>query len=113
MQSSLFELFGEGERSFEVLFEVMGKSESIQKVTEGDLRGVAESKGDATTTTTSATAASSAQRHEHMHKLRAEAFEAADLATALRTDLDILNNNAYSSRGTHSVTRKSDKEAMA
>mmetsp|Transcript_22044 Transcript_22044/g.47942 ORF Transcript_22044/g.47942 Transcript_22044/m.47942 type:complete len:2140 (-) Transcript_22044:37-6456(-) len=112
MQSSLFELFGEGEQSIEYLFEVMGKSESIRQVTEEELKSIAESKGDVVASAPSAAAAtSSSHAHEHLHKLRAEAYEAADLATALRTDLDSFSNNNYSSRGTHSVTRKSDKDA--
>ena len=117
MQSSLFELFGEGEQSIELLFEVMGKADDIRSVTEGDLNKIAEEKGDvvsASATATSSASASSAmssQPHEHLHQLRAAAYEAADLAIALRTDLNTLNNNGYSSRGTHSVTRKSDKEA--
>ncbi|KAL7542850.1 hypothetical protein ACHAXR_012148 [Thalassiosira sp. AJA248-18] len=110
MQSSLFELFGEGEESIEALFEIMGKAESIRRdVAEGDLKSVAESRGESNATTA---AAASRQPHERLHQLRAEAYEAADLAVALRTDLHSLNGNTnYSSRGTHSVKRKSDKDA--
>jgi hypothetical protein len=119
VQSSLFELFGEGEQSIEALFEVMGKLDNIRKkVTEMDLRSVAESKGEgnevlsSATSTTNAVANSSTQRLEQLQQLRGEAYAAADLATALRTDLNSINSTSnFASRGTHSVTRKSDKDA--
>jgi len=112
MQSSLFELFGEGEQSIEALFEVMGRAVEIRSVTDEDLKNTAESKGDATASSPSAAAVTNAstQNHDRLNQLRASAYEAADLATALRTDLHSLTDN-YSSRGTHSVTRKSDKDA--
>ena len=119
VQSSLFELFGEGEQSIDALFEVMGKLDSLRKdVTEMDLRSVAESKGEGNAAlssaapTTAAAASSSTQRLEQLQQLRAEAYAAADLATALRTDLNSIKSTSnYASRGTHSVTRKSDKDA--
>ena len=119
MQSSLFELFGEGEQSIEALFEVMEKLDSIRKdITEDDLRVVAKRKGEggtATITTSATTTAStSTQRLQHLQQLRAEAYEAVNMATALRTDLHstmMTTSTNFASRGTHSVSRKSDKDA--
>jgi hypothetical protein len=121
MQSFLFELFGEGEQSIEALFEVMGKLDSIRKdITKSDLRCVADSRGDrnapppATATMPSASmTSSSTQRLEQLQQLRAEAYEAANLASALRTDLHSMTSTTtnFASRGTHSITRKSDKDA--
>ncbi len=117
MQSSLFELFGEGEQSIEALFEIMEKLDSIRNdITEDDLRFVAKRKGEGDTapaTTMSATSTTT-QRLQHFQQLRADAYEAANLATALRTDLystTMTTSNKFASRGTHSVTRKSDKDA--
>lgn len=121
MQSSLFELFGEGEQSIEAMFQVMEKLDSIRKdVSEMDLRSVAKIKEEAgntaTTTAMSATAITSStlRLEQQLQQLRAEAYEAANLATALRTDLHstmTTSSTNFASRGTHSVTRKSDKDA--
>lgn len=120
MQSFLFELFGEGEQSIEALFEVMGKLDSIRKdITESDLRCVAESRGDrnappaAATMPSASMTSSSTQRLEQLQQLRAEAYEAANLASSLRTDLHSMTSTTtnFASRGTHSITRKSDKDA--
>ena len=111
IQSSLFELFGEGEQSIEALFDVMGKLDEIEKVTEGELRKFAEgASGD---TNAAAQSSERTQHEEHLNILRAEAYESANLVTALRSELHTTSNNGtgnYSSRGTHSVTRKSDRE---
>ena len=108
MQSSLFELFGEGEKSIDILFEVMGKAEKIRSdngVTDDLIRSVAEEKGDVIPT--EASASSTTTSLDRMNQLRSEAYEAADRANALR----INHSNNTSSRATHSVTRASDKEA--
>jgi len=113
MQSSLFELFGE--ESIEALFEVMGKADEIRRsgVTRDELTRVAEGRGDVVAGATQQQQQHPQQQsHEHLHHLRAAAYEAADLAVALRTDLHLMGgNHGYNSRGTHSVTRKSDKNA--
>eukprot|EP00985_Skeletonema_marinoi_P014942 scaffold7635_cov131-Skeletonema_marinoi.AAC.12 len=126
LQSSLFELFGEGETSIEALFEVMGRTDEIRSdVTEGGLRAVAEVKGDvvASSATSAASAlpqsSSSMISAEHEHKLqtlRSEAYTAVDIANTLKAEHHHINgggssNNNNSRGGTHSVKRASDKEA--
>eukprot|EP00984_Skeletonema_dohrnii_P009199 scaffold3511_cov144-Skeletonema_dohrnii-CCMP3373.AAC.8 len=123
LQSSLFELFGEGETSIEALFEVMGRTDEIKRdVTEGGLRAVAELKGDvvASSATTSALPQSSSSKisAEHEHKLqtlRSEAYTAVDIANTLKAEHQHINgggnSNNNSQGGTHSVKRASDKEA--
>jgi Rad3-related DNA helicase len=129
MQSSLFELFGEGEQNIEALFEVMGRTVDIVKfVTPDMLHAVAKSKGEndtsasaaagaaAVTMASSSTPSMMAATTDHENKLqqlRSEAYAAVDVASALRPEQnnnDTLQNNNIS-RGTHSVTRTSDKEA--
>jgi len=46
MESSLFELFGDGEQSIEVLFGIVSNAANIRKVTREQLQSVAENKGD-------------------------------------------------------------------
>ena len=120
MQSSLFELFGEGETSIEALFEVMGRTDEINSVTEGELKIVAQLKGDVVASASGTASASAAlppsilAEHEHrLQQLRSEAYTAVDIANTLKSEHNIQNNDStnYNSRGTHSVKRASDKEA--
>lgn len=102
MQGTLFELFGEGESNIELLFEVMGRAAAIGRVGEDEL--ALAGGGDAPATGSSRGAAG-----DRILRLRAEAYEAAELAAALRADGP--GSGRYASRGTHSVTRASDREA--
>ena len=112
MQSSLFELFGEGEQSIDILFQVMGKADDMRRhVTEEKLKSIdAGGKNGAAAVVQSSQSAQQQQQHEQLQQLRSEAYEAANLVLALRSEVNALHNNQYNSRGTHSVTRKSDKE---
>ena len=110
MQSSLFELFGEGEQSIDILFQVMGKADDMRRhVTEEKLNSIDAGKNGAAAVQSSQSAQQQ-QQHEQLQQLRSEAYEAANLVLALRSEVNALHNNQYNSRGTHSVTRKSDKE---
>ena len=119
MQSSLFELFGES--NIEQLFEVMGNATDIRtNVSEDKLRSIAkgeggyEEGGGLSATTTRQHLQNQQQQHEHLHQLRSEAYEAANLVVALRTDLLHSQQQLHSyanSSATHSVSRKSDKDA--
>jgi superfamily II RNA helicase len=131
MQSSLFELFGEGEQSIEALFEVMGRIDDIvQFVTEDNLTFVAQRRGDVTSATTGAanssgatslpaSTSSTSELENRLQTLRSEAYTAVDIANTLKTEYMLQNNllndnnssSNYDSRGTHSVTRTSDKES--
>ena len=105
MQGTLFELFGEGESNIELLFEVMGRAAEIGRVSEDELAlaGGGDAPQDA------AASGGGGAAGERILRLRAEAYEAAELAAALRADGP--GSGRYASRGTHSVTRASDREA--
>ena len=132
MQSSLFELFGEGEQSIEALFEVMGRIDDIVNfVTEENLTVVAQRRGDVDISATTGAAANSSattlpsstsatsELENRLQQLRSEAYTAVDIANTLKTEYMLQNNllndnnlsSNYDSRGTHSVTRTSDKES--
>ena len=113
MQSTLFELFGEGEKSIEILFEIIAKADKIRKnVTIDLLKSIAEcvDGGDAATNGNGGSS-STQQQHDRLYQLRSDAYEATNLAVAIRTEHHQQHNSGYTSRGTHSITRKSDKEA--
>ena len=118
MQSSLFELFGES--NIEPLFEVMGNATDIRtNVSEDKLRSIAKGEGGyeeggGLSATTTQQQQQNQQQLEHLHQLRSEAYEAANLVVALRTDLLHSQQQLHSyanSSATHSVSRKSDKDA--
>ena len=110
MQGTLFELFGEGESNIEVLFEVMGRSAEVGRVGEDELAlaGGGETSG-ADGGPGGDTGSSNGAAGERILRLRAAAYESAELASVLRTDGP--GSGRYDSRGTHSVTRASDREA--
>ena len=134
LQSSLFDVLGESEESMLALFDIMAKASLMreQDVREEDLIKVSSAGGsfndyDASTTDNNNANDNdtATQLHQqHLNLLRSQAYETADLATALRTNTATTSNIASteqqqsssslllsSSRGTHSVTRASDKEA--
>jgi len=114
MQSTLFELFGEGEKSIEILFEIIGKADEIRKnVTVNLLKQVAECVDGNVATNGNAGGGSSTQQQQHdrLFQLRSDAYESTNLAVAIRTEQQHQQSSGYTSRGTHSITRKSDKEA--
>lgn len=115
MQSTLFELFGEGEKSIEILFEVIGKADEIRKkVTVDSLKQIAEcvDGGDGGMSLNGTSGGSSTQlQHDRLYQLRSDAYEATNLAVAIRTEHQHQQRSGYTSRGTHSISRKSDKEA--
>ena len=110
LQSSLSELFGEGEASIAALFEVMGRADDLRSVIGADLAAAAARRGDGAAAASAAALATGASADEaRLVRLRAEAYEAADRASALR--LHQAAPEYAASRGTHSVARKSDREA--
>jgi len=115
MQSTLFELFGEGEKSIEILFEIIGKADEIRKnVTVDSLKQVAECVDGnvATNGNIGSSGRNDTQlQHDRLYQLRSDAYEATNLAVAIRTEQQHQQSSGYTSRGTHSITRKSDKEA--
>ena len=129
IESSLFELFGEGESSVEALFEIVAKVEDIRafSIIDADLlnaaaryEGTMSSQATTTTTTTTTTTNNALDR---LSRLRADAYEASNLVYDLRSEMRMLSSSSSTkSNGgdiggvkgaiaTHSVARTSDKDA--
>ena len=106
-EQGLFDLFGE--QDVELLFEIMGRESEFREVTEQDIRAVArEEVLDAAMSTALCPDDSGAE--EHFYNLRNEAYELTNLLVTVRQDLPSSSVGPAGS-GTHTVTRKSDKEA--
>ena len=126
IESSLFELIGEGESSVEALFEIVAKVEEIRafSIIDADLwnaaaryEGTMSSQATTTTTTTTNNAL------DRLSRLRADAYEASNLVYDLRSEMRMLSSSSSTkSNGgdiggvkgaiaTHSVARTSDKDA--
>ena len=125
VQSSLFELLGEGESSVEALFGIMARIGEIRDagVAESDLRAAAAAAGSSsssssTTTTTDRPAGGGADALDRLGRLRAGAYEAAGLVSDLRAELRSLDADDAAHPGgggaahtTHLVARRSDRDA--
>ena len=106
-EQDLFDLFGE--QDVELLFEIMGRESQFREITEQDVLSVArEEVLDAATSTALSPDDSGAE--EHLYSLRNQAYELTNLLVTLRQDLPSSSVGPAGS-GTHTVTRKSDKEA--
>jgi hypothetical protein len=110
-EQALFDLFGE--QDVELLFEIMGRESELSKLSEDDIRNAAGEENNAP----SELALSQAEMNDtissvedHLYSLRNEAYELANILTTLRQDLPSSSVGPAGS-GTHTVMRKSDKEA--
>jgi hypothetical protein len=114
-EQALFDLFGED--GVEALFEIMAREEEIATITEGDVKAVAgESEPDWNEAAVSTGAMSghdgSNETEQTLHNLRNEAYELTNLLSTLRQDyLPASSSVGPGGAGTHTVMRKSDKEA--
>ena len=127
VQSSLFELLGEGESSIEALFGIMERIGEIRDagVAESDLRAAAAAGSSSSSSSAAAAAERPAgggadvlDRLDRLGRLRAGAYEAAGLVSDLRAELRSLDADDAAPPGgggaahtTHSVARRSDKDA--
>ncbi|KAL7520340.1 hypothetical protein ACHAWX_005064 [Stephanocyclus meneghinianus] len=115
-ESALFDLFGE--HGVEALFEIMAReSDILSHVTEEEIRRV-----DATATRSAESddieeewnsPQSSVHRdvEQKLQTLRNEAYEATNLLTTLRQDFLSVSSTGPGGSGTHTVQRKSDRDA--
>jgi hypothetical protein len=113
-EQALFDLFGE--QDVELLFEIMGRESELANVSEDDIKSAAGEENNAS----SASGAASQQDEDpndnlsgvegHLYSLRNDAYELANILTTLRQDLPSSSVGPAGS-GTHTVMRKSDKEA--
>lgn len=125
IESSLFELIGEGESSVDALFKIVATVQEIREfsITAADLlnaaaryEGTMSSLATTTTTTTN-------NALDRLSRLRADAYEASNLVYDLRSEMRMLSSSSSTKSNsgdiggvkgaiaTHSVARTSDKDA--
>lgn len=106
-EQDLFDLFGE--QDVELLFEIMGREAELGRISEAEIRTLA---GEETSSNEPAPIVNvpGTGAEERLHSIRNEAYELTNLLTTLRQDLPSLSIGPAGS-GTHTVQRKSDKEA--
>ena len=108
VQSALFELLGEGERSMELLFEIMPRAAEISvQVTEEQLRLI----HDGNSPSTGAPVQEMDPELEHLTFLRQQAMETAEYASLLKAEVEGYSTGGGPSASTHTVKRTSDKTA--
>lgn len=105
----MFDLFGE--QDVELLFEIMAREAELSKVSEAEIRRVAgEETPELDVSALDVAAAATSNVEEQLLSLRREAYELTNILTTLRQDLPSSSIGPGGS-GTHTVQRKSDKEA--
>lgn len=108
VQSALFELLGEGERSMELLFEIIPRAAEISvQVTEELLRLI----HDGNSPSTGAPVQEMDPELEHLTFLRQQAMETAEYASLLKAEVEGYSTGGGPSASTHTVKRTSDKTA--
>ena len=108
-EQDMFDLFGE--QDVELLFEIMGREAELSKVSEAEIRRVAgEETPELDVSALDVAAAATSNVEEQLLSLRREAYELTNILTTLRQDLPSSSIGPGGS-GTHTVQRKSDKEA--
>ena len=123
IESSLFELIGEGESSVDALFEIVAKVEEIREfsITAADLLNAA-ARYEGTMSSLATTTTTTNNALDRLSRLRADAYEASNLVYDLRSEMRMLSSSSSTKSSgdiggvkgaiaTHSVARTSDKDA--
>mmetsp|Transcript_15719 Transcript_15719/g.29656 ORF Transcript_15719/g.29656 Transcript_15719/m.29656 type:complete len:2127 (-) Transcript_15719:145-6525(-) len=109
IQSELFDILGEGERSMEVLFEIMSRASDIARnVDESQLRNIHEGNFQTEEGMTLSNVQDVDPELEYLASLRQNAMEVVEFLSLLREETRDSTRNG-SSAATHTVKRTSEK----
>ena len=112
MQAALFDAVGEGERSMDVLFEIVPRAVEIRDTVERhDLESIHAVNNPEMQSRSSTTVAAMDPELERLHLLRQQAMETAEFAALTKAQLSSSFHGGGPASTTHTVSRASDKAA--
>jgi hypothetical protein len=112
MQAALFDALGEGERSMDVLFEIVPRAIEIRDtVQRSSLESIHAINNPESQAHFSPNVAGMDPELERLHLLRQEAMEAAEYAALAKAQVSSSFSGAGPGSNTHTISRASDKAA--